>query len=291
MNRYSLAIAFPGSIVEVEPGPLRKTLKLGLIARSASIFGVDELIAYADRYTREDSLELIADVLGYAVIPPYLKKMVYGRKDTLSSVGALYPLQIPTHIVDSKLREGECREALVFEKRGRLFAHVGLEKPIELIHRSNSKRIKRGLHLVRIICIREGQVIGEIVEDPSICNNIYRGYRVKVYPDLVSLINDYRRDYVILATSRKGVYIKDVVEELRKRIRYKKKLLLLFGGPFEGLYEIAAYHNFDLDSNVDYVVNMVRHQFTKTIRTEEAILITLAILDYTLGITTYNSGP
>ncbi len=290
MSFYSIAIAFPGSIVEVEPGPLRKTLKLGLIARSAAIFGVDELIVYADRYTRKDSLELVADVLGYAVVPPYLKKMVYGKKDTLSSVGALYPLQIPTHTVTSELEEGECREALVFRKKNKFYAYVGLEKPIELMHEPNiDKKVREGLHLVKIVRTRE-RVLGEIVKDPSICNNIYRGYRVKVYPDIVSLISDYEKNYVILATSRKGVYVRDIIEELKEAVNRKKKLLLLFGGPFEGLYEIASYHNLNLDNKADYVVNVVYHQFTKTIRTEEAILITLAILDYALSITSVKAG-
>jgi predicted SPOUT superfamily RNA methylase MTH1 len=52
-----------------------------------------------------------------------------------------------------------------------------------------------------------------------------------------------------------------------------------FGAPSQGLYEIVKNEGFNLDDVVDFVVNMVPAQGTETIRTEEALIASLAILN------------
>jgi predicted SPOUT superfamily RNA methylase MTH1 len=52
-----------------------------------------------------------------------------------------------------------------------------------------------------------------------------------------------------------------------------------FGAPSRGLHEIAQDENLKLENIADFVVNMVPNQGTVTVRTEEALLASLAILN------------
>jgi predicted SPOUT superfamily RNA methylase MTH1 len=52
----------------------------------------------------------------------------------------------------------------------------------------------------------------------------------------------------------------------------------VFGGPYGGLFEICSSQGVDI-SRFDFVVNVIPNQGTATVRTEEALLATLAILN------------
>ncbi len=87
---------------------------------------------------------------------------------------------------------------------------------------------------------------------------------------------------IIIATSKYGKYIGDIENLLRRDLKMNNDILIIFGGPRRGLYEIFADEGLDLNNNVDYVVNFVKRQGTKTIRTEEALPIVLSIIDFLL---------
>jgi hypothetical protein len=58
-----------------------------------------------------------------------------------------------------------------------------------------------------------------------------------------------------------------------------EKVLLAFGAPTQGLYEITENEGLNLDSLVDFVVNTISMQGTETVRTEEALIASLAVLN------------
>ena len=58
-----------------------------------------------------------------------------------------------------------------------------------------------------------------------------------------------------------------------------QNVLVAFGAPTQGLYDIARNAGFFLEEIVDFVVNTVPKQGTETVRTEEAIFASLAILN------------
>jgi hypothetical protein len=58
-----------------------------------------------------------------------------------------------------------------------------------------------------------------------------------------------------------------------------KSVLLAFGSPTRGLFEIARDEGINLNDTMDFVVNTIMFQGTETIRTEEAVLASLAILN------------
>jgi predicted SPOUT superfamily RNA methylase MTH1 len=84
---------------------------------------------------------------------------------------------------------------------------------------------------------------------------------------------------LILATSRLGTPMPKIVKALRNRWRKSRKILVAFGAPTEGLYQILEREQLDLEEVADYIVNMIPNQGTETVRTEEAIYASLALLN------------
>ena len=112
---------------------------------------------------------------------------------------------------------------------------------------------------------------------------MYWGFEVKTYGETIkNFIRDYSK-HVIIATSRKGSLLKQEEADLLQKIREKNKILLLFGSPSLGLFEIFKKNGLILEDWADFIINFVNEQGTHTIRTEEAINSTLAILNYILS--------
>ena len=87
-----------------------------------------------------------------------------------------------------------------------------------------------------------------------------------------------------IATSRKGPKFTDIVGELAKRWIEASSVLVVFGSPERGLHEIAREGGINLNDIADFVVNTIPEQGTETVRTEEALLASLAILNVQFGV-------
>ncbi len=61
-------------------------------------------------------------------------------------------------------------------------------------------------------------------------------------------------------------------------------ILILFGSPKKGLYELASEWKINLDDVADFVVNTIPEQGTETVRTEEALLATLAVFNVQFAV-------
>ena len=82
-----------------------------------------------------------------------------------------------------------------------------------------------------------------------------------------------------IATARVGDNFMDIVGEIGAKWSGSQRILVAFGAPSRGLNEIVADEGLKLDEFVDFVVNMVPAQGTVTVRTEEALLASLAVLN------------
>jgi predicted SPOUT superfamily RNA methylase MTH1 len=67
--------------------------------------------------------------------------------------------------------------------------------------------------------------------------------------------------------------------EIVKKWTEANSVLLAFGAPSQGLQEIVGSEGCQLSELVDFVVNMVPMQGTETVRTEEAVIATLAVFN------------
>ena len=273
------SVAIPASLVSDTPHLREKTAKLGLVARACSIFGVKEIVVYPDDNKRDQrqDMELCLQILNFIETPQYLRKRIFRLSPVLKFTGILPPLQTAHHNVPVSVREskvGDVREGVVIAKRGeKVQLDVGLEEPVEA---SGGWSVGKRL-TVRLTSIGR-DLVGEIVEPPKI--SIYWGYRVR-QPKfrLGSLIEKEKFDLTI-GTSRYGAQLQDVLSKIRDSLRSVGSVLVAFGSPRMGLKEILSQEGKRPEEVFDYYVNTVPEQNVSTVRTEEAILVSLGIFNF-----------
>jgi len=106
----------------------------------------------------------------------------------------------------------------------------------------------------------------------------YWGYSVSTANSFRQAIENDDWDMRI-ATSKKGSPLGRVSKEITSRLKEASSVLLVFGSPSKGLIEIARDESTRLEEITDFVVNFVPNQGTETVRTEEAVLASLAIMN------------
>ena len=136
-----LGVALPDTVLEEHDSLREKTVKLGTIARSCAIYGVDTIVIFRDPKGRGES-RLITRVLEYLETPQYLRRSLFGFDEALKYAGLLPPLRIPSHkqrVQVEKLKVGEIREGVTLSD-GRV--NIGLEKhPYLGQHLGANKRV------------------------------------------------------------------------------------------------------------------------------------------------------
>ncbi len=273
---FSLEIALPSSVVSIEHGLLLRTLKIYQIIRYASIFGTKKIIIYYDSFiprTIDKKIKsLIKKIHNYLIIPPYLRKKLMPLDKDLKFVGALPPLRLNIYDVSMKPRPNEIRVCLIRRRNDKFTADCGLKKEVLII--DNESNIREGLGLVRIIDTY--RFIGKYIDKYD--SNVYLGPSIDFERSLKNIIERKQgTSTCIIATSKYGVIPK--AEDMRRALFNKSRLLVLFGSPYGGLYEIAENEGWELEDRIKYIWNTVPGQHVKTIRTEEALIITLGLIN------------
>jgi len=274
-----LAVAIPASVISDTPHLREKTSKIGLIGRAAAIFRVNEITVYPDnpRVNQSADADLIATLLTYAETPQYLRKRLFKLEPRLQYAGILQPLRTPHHPLNRKMKNlkvGEYREGVVLSKtKHGTLVDIGVERPALM----REKQFAAGKRLtVRITEAGEEVEVQTADREKIPC---YWGYAVTVERHSLKKLIENRNFDLTIATSRKGARFTDIAEELTGKWEKASSVLLAFGAPTRGLYEIARDEDADLNELVDFVVNMIPAQGTETVRTEEALIASLAILN------------
>jgi hypothetical protein len=279
MDKKKLAIAIPASVISDTPHLREKTSKIGLIGRAAAIFRVDEIIVYPDnpKANQVRDLDFISLLLSYLETPQYLRKRLFKLELSLQFAGILPPLRTPHHPVSGKTRDlkvGEYREGLVLSqaKEG-LLVDIGVDQPALLREKQFAEGDRLTLQVVKV---------GERLEVQTVNREsvpFYWGFKVRVEKrSFDKLARDGGFD-LIIATARIGDKFMDVAGQIGQKWSRSQHILVAFGAPSRGLHEIAKEEGARLEAIVDFVVNMIPEQGTATVRTEEALLASLAILN------------
>jgi len=274
-----VSIAVPASFVSDIPHLREKTVKIGSLARVAAIFRIDEIIIFPDlpnvNQTRDTNL--IATILSYVETPQYLRKRLFKIKPELRYAGILPPLRTPHHPLSDKMKAlkiGEYREGVVssFIRDGSL-VEIGVERPIlvpdmrlSLDDRVTVRMTELGKHPKAVLANRS--------ETQS-----YWGYRTTVSNIPLGQLIKTRAFDLVIATSKRGIPFTKVRDKLTEHWKKSCSILIAFGAPTQGLYEIVALEHLELDSIVHFTVNTISNQGTETVRTEEAVFASLAILN------------
>ncbi|XP_015436599.1 PREDICTED: putative methyltransferase C9orf114 homolog [Dufourea novaeangliae] len=295
----TMSIAIPGSILDNAQSPELRTYLAGQIARAASIYKIDEIVVFDDKgeITESEKKKVrndeilgerrigclqLARILQYLECPQYLRKYFFPIHKDLQYAGVLNPLDTPHHLRQqdvSLYREGVITNKAVKVGKGS-HVNVGLLNDVHV-----NKVLTTGLRVT--VKIPEDQpnpkkLKGFIVppDVPKSDTGIYWGYTVRLANNLTETLTQcpYKGGYdLTIGTSDKGISVDDVEPHSMKY----HHALIVFGG-LCGL-EAAV----DVDSNLDVddpslvfhkYLNTCPQQGSRTIRTEEAILISLAEL-------------
>jgi predicted SPOUT superfamily RNA methylase MTH1 len=282
MSRKKLAIAVPASVISDTPHLREKTSKIGLIGRAAAVFRVDEIIVYLDNAGRQkNEADLVALLLSYLETPQYLRKRFFKLDPRLQYAGILPPLRTTHHPLNRKARKlkvGEYREGVTLSRtKEGVLVDIGVERPA--LMRETQWALGKRLTL-QVVAVDERVEVQAVSRDAV---SGYWGYKVKLENrSFGSLVEKGNFDLTI-ATSKLGVKFLDVAEKIGEQWRKADYTLVAFGAPARGLHEIVGDEGLGLDDVADFVVNMVPEQGTETVRTEEALFASLAVLNVQFG--------
>jgi predicted SPOUT superfamily RNA methylase MTH1 len=109
----------------------------------------------------------------------------------------------------------------------------------------------------------------------------YWGFKIVTSSQPFGQFAEERKFDLMLATSRLGIPFAKVKDEVLNRWKNAYQVLVAFGAPTQGLYEILKHENLTLEDVADFVVNMIPSQGTETVRTEEAVFAALSIINLT----------
>ncbi|KAL3828813.1 hypothetical protein ACJIZ3_017615 [Penstemon smallii] len=288
----TVSIALPGSIIDNVQSFELATRLAGQIARAATIFRIDEVVIFDNKSTSEDaSTEIIENsdenesgaaflmrILGYLETPQYLRKSLFPKHSSLRFVGLLPPLDAPHHLRKhewASYREGITLENLDQGSTGSL-VDVGLSKNVMIdqvlepgkrvtVAMGTNRQLDAGLPRKIVPSSRPRE------------DGMYWGYKVRYAPNISSVFKKcpYQGGYDHrIGTSEHGL----VINSSELTLPSYRHLLIAFGG-LAGLEECVEEDENLKGKNVrdifDLYLNTCPHQGSRTIRTEEAIFISL----------------
>ncbi|XP_044018093.1 putative methyltransferase C9orf114 homolog, partial [Aphidius gifuensis] len=296
----TMSIAIPGSIMDNAQSPELRSYLAGQIARAAVIYNIDEIIVYDDQgdLTDDEKKKIkkdavhgeqrrcclqLARILQYLECPQYLRKYFFPKHDDLQYAGLINPLAAPHHLKqqdESLYREGVVTNKPIKSGHGSQ-VNVGLLNDVHI-----DKTLQPGWRVTVKIPPEQNstkRLKGTVVSPklPRLESGIYWGYTVRLASNLSQIFSScpYENGYDLsIGTSDKGKSVKSVPE---KSLKYTHGLIV-FGGlnGIEAALENDPKLVVDDPSLVfDQYLNTRSNQGSKTIRTEEALLISLEALD------------
>lgn len=274
-----LSVAIPASLVSDIPHLREKTLKLGLVGRALAIFRVDEVIVFPDRsfQSQTSEIDLTTTILSYMETPQYLRKVFFKIRPELRYVGVLAPLRTPHHPLTNRkrdLRMGEYREGIVVASdQKRSLVQIGVEQPVPVI----GVQVPVNTRITVRIAETGKRPKASVADRDAI--EAYWGYKVTAPKQSLGTMLKEKSFDLVVATSRLGEPFTRVAEKVLARWGESTRVLIVFGSPTEGLHDMLRKERLRLGDLVDFVVNMIPNQATETVRTEEALYTTLAVLN------------
>ena len=293
----TVSVLVPSSLVREAEDKREATRKIGYVARAATVFRADRLVVFPDSEgERRWGGRFVETVLRYAATPPYLRKEAWGTRSELEYAGVLPPLRAPSQTGSESDDSGSTRQGIVTEvgPDGRVRVNCGLQHPISLVVPPKME-VDEGERVTVRISSRE-PVRAKLVDEPISGLLIHR-------MDLSEALG--REDAgVRVATSRFGENLTTSrLGSLAGRIE-RDGMTVAFGSPERGLPAMldgvtvervapagqredgesdeADSSRIDVEpgapSRFDLWLNTVPNQGSKVVRTEEAIVASLACL-------------
>jgi len=297
---HTVSIALPASIIQNAQSGELKAMLVGQIARAATIYSVDEIVVYEDQSDAKKSddaagasrgLAFFCRNLEYLETPQYLRRQLVPMHPDLRWVGLLSPLDAPHHL--RKYERLQYREGAVVagdhkesppDKSGTgSWVNCGLDSPVWV----DGQQIPVGVRVTVQLQKDEehdnqGPVRATAVapREPTTKAGLYWGYQTRIAKTLSAVFDECPFDEgydLTIGTSERGEVLGV------SKLPNFRHLLIVFGG-LGGLEEAVADEMSGYDAGTtakslfNRYINICPSQTSRTIRTEEALLITLAAL-------------
>lgn len=274
----TLRVAIPDTALTDCSDMRQKTVKAGSIARALAVFRVDSVHIY-DTGTlvggKKRDADLLTKLLRFMDTPQYLRKKLFPKSPSLKFAGILPPLRTRSHPLESKksdMQEGVVRWG-VQVRPGKV--DLGLDRPVNY-----PKTIsERDPTLFRVKKISP-QISLEIIDREDV--EEYWGFAVERVRELDALLEE-EDDSTRIGFSRKAPLFEKLETDLKSTIAGTQSVLAVFGGPGHGILEVFKENRETIKSNIDFWVNTIPDQGTETVRLDEALLVSLGVLNSSLG--------
>ncbi|GAB2210268.1 hypothetical protein Droror1_Dr00015531 [Drosera rotundifolia] len=289
----TVSIAVPGSVIDNAQSLELATRLAGQIARAATIFRVDEVVVFDNSGSsveessspapessddNESGAVFLIKILKYLETPQYLRKILFSKQNSLRYVGVLPPLDAPHHL--RKHEWALYREGITLKERApnstSTVVDVGLSKNVVIDQvLEPGQRVTVAMGANRNL---DPAVLHQVVSPLTPRDEgMYWGYRVR-YASSLSFVFDecpYEGGYdCLIGTSEHGSTVKSS-ELLLPSFRH---LLIAFGGLAgleESIEEDKILKGKDAREVFSLYLNVCPNQGSRTIRTEEAIFVSL----------------
>lgn len=285
----TVTVAIAGSIIHNAQSLELATRLAGQIARAVTIFRVDEVVVFDNNGEsdlpepnsdeNESGAAFLIRILRYLETPQYLRKALFPKHNSLRFVGLLPPLDAPHHL--RKHEWGPFREGVTLKERSPdgvgTLVDVGLSKNVvvdQVLDPGTRVTVAMGASWNLDADISR-QVVSS--SKPREEAGTYWGYKVRYASNITSVMTEcqYEGGYDhLIGTSEHG----QIINSSDLTIPTFRHLLIAFGG-LAGLEEsIEEDHNLkakNVREVFDIYLNTCPHQGSRTVRTEEAILISL----------------
>ncbi|XVF63179.1 hypothetical protein PTKIN_Ptkin09bG0067500 [Pterospermum kingtungense] len=290
----TVSIAIAGSIIDNAQSLELATRLAGQIARAATIFRVDEVVVFDNKSNsgnngafttqnhsneNERGAAFLVRILQYLETPQYLRKVLFPKHNSLRYVGMLPPLDAPHHL--RKHEWSLYREGVTLKERatssGGTMVDVGLDKNVVV-----GQLLEPGIRVTVAMGDNhnfDSDLPRQVASSskPREKAGKYWGYKVRYASNISSIFADcpYKGGYDhLIGTSEHGL----IVNSSQLTLPGFRHLLIAFGG-LSGLEKSVEEDHKLKGKNVrdifDMYLNTCPHQGSRTIRTEEALFISL----------------
>ena len=278
-------LAIPDSSISDQQTKRDKSIKIAQFARASSIFRVRKIYIYHDPTSNIDKYDpyLLKTILGYLDTPQYLRRKLYRLTPELQYAGILHPIKAPHHKKYENIKSikaGELRVGVVVKFKGTLHVDVGLGVMIPCERISATEEGKK----VNVKFVSAYPKLKATKASADDISSNYWGYEVEQVSRLGGFLKETKdkKNTEIMITSRDGRFFKNTESDLIRSLMSVRNLLIVFGAPKSGVEQILLREGQTTDA-YKFTVNMFPFQGTETVRLEEAIFGTLAILNNLLS--------
>ena len=281
----TLRVAIPDTSLTDCSDLRQKTVKAGSIARSLAVFRVESLYIYDTGMLspeKKRDADLLRKILQYMDTPQYLRKSAFPKSQSLKFAGLLPPLRTRSHPLEaniSDLQDGMVRWGLQV-RPGKV--DLGLDKTINYPKNVS----ERDPTLFKVVKTKP-HIILEIIEREDVGE--YWGFEVERVTNLAKLLEE-SDESTRVGFSRNAPAFHQLEADLKSTIAGTQSVLAVFGGPSHGILGFFSKEREEVKSHIDFWVNTIPDQGTETVRLEEAIFISLGLLNSAVGPLITKSG-